>query len=201
MIPWDKEQERSILVVEDTRVVREVIGAALRQAGYVVLMATQGQEALELMEQNDVNMLISDVRMPVMGGEELVATIRGMQAYRDLPVLLLTADEAAAAVSRDDVSIIEKPIDLKALLAYVSRTLTNRGATATPDCQQTTAELLPLYEDEGRGHLAAIGQALEAGDVLAVKEAAHALKGISITISTTAVEDISPDNGNQRQSR
>ncbi len=79
----------SILVAEDDKNLNRMICAKLKQEHYSVFPAFDGQEALDIMEREHIDLVISDVMMPRMDGLELTAALRG--AKMDLPVLIITA--------------------------------------------------------------------------------------------------------------
>jgi CheY-like chemotaxis protein len=84
-----------VLVVDDDPEMRLAIMAILGPS-FDALGAEHGQQALELLEHRDVSLLITDVRMPVMDGRELVRRVRRDPRLRDLPVLVQTSDVEAA---------------------------------------------------------------------------------------------------------
>lgn len=78
-----------ILVAEDESSFRRLIAGVLRKAGYDILEVADGEEALAAFENNYVDMLITDVMMPKMSGQELLGAIR--KVNDKIPVLFLTA--------------------------------------------------------------------------------------------------------------
>ena len=82
------QQEYSILVVEDDREIRQGIEIYLRNQGYQVFQAANGQEGLEVIKSRELHLVILDVMMPDMDGFELLQEIR---AVSKVPVLMLTA--------------------------------------------------------------------------------------------------------------
>jgi CheY-like chemotaxis protein len=112
-----------ILVVDDDSVIRELLTAVLEEESeHDVVVAANGQEALERLEEAPVDALVCDVNMPVMDGYELVRAVREQEALRDLPIVMISA-----AVPADDVSsdlevdlMLEKPFEINALLACIA---------------------------------------------------------------------------------
>src|SRR5258706_8715952 len=82
-------QPARVLVVDDERLLLETAARVLRNAGYLVSMAGNGVEALALIAQTPFDAIISDIRMPEMGGIELLRAVRERDA--DVPVVLMTA--------------------------------------------------------------------------------------------------------------
>ena len=80
---------KKILVADDETNLRRVLGAILKREGHQVLSAENGAEALELLARNDVDAVITDLRMPKVDGMELLE--RTVADYPDVPVIVLTA--------------------------------------------------------------------------------------------------------------
>ena len=72
----------------------------LSELGYQVTVARDGREALELLEERGADLLLTDLDMPVMNGAELVRKVRGHEAWRRLPVLVLSTREGDADRAR-----------------------------------------------------------------------------------------------------
>ena len=81
---------RKILTVDDSTSMRQMVRATLQSAGYDVVEAADGQDALEFARDHAVDLVISDVNMPRMDGITLVSELRSLPAYRLTPLLLLT---------------------------------------------------------------------------------------------------------------
>ena len=81
-----------VLVVEDDRDLRQLFARVLQRSGYETLEAGDGQQALEVLEREYVDLIISDIMMPVMDGYELVRSLR--EADMKMPVLMITAKDA-----------------------------------------------------------------------------------------------------------
>ena len=128
------ETAATILIVDDEAGVRDLLGDALRIAGYETLVASDGDEALTLWRTNDVELCIVDVNMPTMNGFEFVEAVR--RDNEALPILLLSARDAAVDVAHglrigaDDY--VRKPFSLEELLLRVAAIL-RRTSGATED--------------------------------------------------------------------
>ena len=85
---------RTILAVDDSPSMRQMVRATLESAGYGVVEAADGQEALELARTRSVDLVISDVNMPRMDGIRLVSELRTLPTYRLTPLLLLTTESS-----------------------------------------------------------------------------------------------------------
>ena len=193
--------EKTILVVEDTAVVRALVASALRTAGYNVKVAAHGKDALALLfdDATAVDLLVTDLSMPVMGGGELINRMRDIKRYQHLPIVMLTADISTTpggVAQSGRIRVMEKPVDLERLVLNADELLGDSGdddANTTsnqPLMDHQVAKLLPLYKEEGRNHIQSISRAVEMHDNAALRDSAHALKGISITIGATSVEEV-----------
>ena len=115
----------SILVCEDDFAIKTMISTKLRQENYSVYTAQNGQEALNLMEKQQIDLVISDIMMPEMDGYEFVQTLR--ETKHTLPILMITAKsqleslEAAFKLGVDDYMV--KPLRLEELVLRVKALL------------------------------------------------------------------------------
>lgn len=121
-----------ILVVDDDKNIRLFFGAVLEEAGYTVSSASNGEEALEIMEREHVDLVVLDVMMPKMDGYEFTRTLR--EANNNLPILMVSAKQLPAdkhmgfAAGTDDY--ITKPIDDEEMLFRI-KALLRRAKIAT----------------------------------------------------------------------
>src|SRR5712664_1503817 len=112
-----------ILIVDDDAGQRSLLDSFLRSQGFDTVPVASGERALELLRSEEINMMISDVRMPGISGLETLR--RARQQHAVLPVLLVTAyadiREAVGAMRDGAVNYLAKPIDLDELLASVQQ--------------------------------------------------------------------------------
>jgi two-component system response regulator HydG len=127
-------EPRTILVVDDDGTQRQLIAAFLDSKGYVCREAASAEEAVSLLQDQGVHMVIMDVRMPGMSGLEALRQIR--ESFPVLPVLLITAyadvRDAVAAIKDGALDYLAKPIDLQELSVAVEDALGASGAPAKP---------------------------------------------------------------------
>ncbi|MGI9132856.1 MAG: response regulator [Rhodoferax sp.] len=83
---------KTLLVIDDSASLRQVVKMALTGAGYAVLEAGDGKAALALLDGRQVNMAICDVNMPIMNGIEFVKAAKQLPVYKFLPILMLTTE-------------------------------------------------------------------------------------------------------------
>lgn len=107
--------QQPILLVDDSLSVRKVVGQMLRRAGHQVITAADGQEALELLEQQDFRAVVTDLEMPRMSGFELLEEVRRRPNLSHLPVAVLTTRASAKhrdlAVELGANAYLTKPAD------------------------------------------------------------------------------------------
>ena len=109
-----------ILLVDDEEGYRELISRMLTKAGYEVLQAADGLEALSTLEQSKIDLVISDILMPNLNGYALVARLR--TKWPKMPVILTTGFlPPAKTMMNGSVDFIPKPIDAEALLGLIQR--------------------------------------------------------------------------------
>ena len=111
-----------ILLVEDEERARETFARMLKKAGYGVIEATDGLEALSLLEKLPCDLVISDILMPNLNGYALVARIRAK--WPNMPIILTSgylSPDAAKTIMNGSVEFIPKPLDAAALIAIIQR--------------------------------------------------------------------------------
>jgi two-component system chemotaxis response regulator CheY len=118
---------RLILTVDDSASMREMVRATLTSAGYQVVEAVDGQEALDYARENPCDLVISDVNMPRMDGITLVHELRSLPHYRLTPLLLLTTESSQEKKLEGKragaTGWIVKPFNPEQLLATMARVL------------------------------------------------------------------------------
>uniref|UniRef100_A0A7C4EJ65 Sigma-54-dependent Fis family transcriptional regulator n=1 Tax=Fundidesulfovibrio putealis TaxID=270496 RepID=A0A7C4EJ65_9BACT len=123
---------KSILVVDDDPHIQEVLEVRLTSAGYDVIMASDGQEALDALKDAHVDLVISDIRMPVMDGLQLKTRLDVEAPH--LPVIFLTAygsiQDAVQAIKSGAVDYLTKPFEGLELLDKVSKVLSQAAPAA-----------------------------------------------------------------------
>jgi two-component system chemotaxis response regulator CheY len=85
---------KTIMIVDDSASLRQVVGIALKGAGYQVMEAGDGQQALKQLSGQKVHLIISDVNMPNMDGISFVKALKQVPAYKFTPVIMLTTESA-----------------------------------------------------------------------------------------------------------
>ncbi|AVG16008.1 response regulator [Chromobacterium vaccinii] len=85
---------KTILIVDDSTTLRQVVRMTLAGAGYEVLEAGNGKEALDILDGRKIHLIISDVNMPQMDGISLLKNIKQLPHYKFTPVIMLTTESA-----------------------------------------------------------------------------------------------------------
>ena len=117
----------SILAVDDMRSMRDLVKSVLEKRGHTVTIQDDGQTALEFAQSNKVDLVISDINMPIMDGISLVEALRALPAYKNTPILMLTTEDAAdkkmQAKTAGANGWIQKPFNPERLVKAVDKTL------------------------------------------------------------------------------
>lgn len=111
-----RNRRTTILIVDESTSVRASLGKVLRAAGYEVLMACNGRDALELLGRQEVDVVMLDLDMPEMDGWEALERIA--EEHPELPVLVVTGQpgERDWARSHGAAGLLEKPLDMPHML-------------------------------------------------------------------------------------
>lgn len=94
------ESKKKILLVEDESTLQRTLGAALRRAGFEVVSAVDGDEALRLVSSEHPHIVLLDLILPKRSGFEVLEEMKGSVATRDIPVVVLTNLESVGDVDR-----------------------------------------------------------------------------------------------------
>lgn len=117
----------SILAVDDSASMRQMVSFTLKGAGYDVIEAADGAEALKLARGQPVNLVITDVNMPNMDGIALIRELRALPSYRFTPLLMLTTESSPEKKQQGKAAgatgWIVKPFNPGQLLSTVRKVL------------------------------------------------------------------------------
>ena len=87
---------KTILIVDDSESIREVVSFTLENEGYTVLVGIDGKDALKFLDGKEIDLIITDLHMPEMDGIGLIKEVRKMDKYQRVPILFLTTESQAA---------------------------------------------------------------------------------------------------------
>ncbi|MFZ5760427.1 MAG: sigma-54-dependent transcriptional regulator [Thermodesulfobacteriota bacterium] len=122
----------TILVVDDELSMREFLKILLEKEGYKAITAQDGEKALKIIEENEIHLVISDIRMPGMGGLELLGQVK--QTQPDLPFIMITAfaspEDAVQAMKHGAYDYITKPFKLDEIKSIIHSAVRNAGGAA-----------------------------------------------------------------------
>lgn len=117
----------SILAVDDSEAIRTLMKVVLEADGHTVFVKSNGREALDFAKSHTVDLVITDLNMPEMGGMSLVSNLRRIESYKSKPILVITTETAdykkQKAKGVGATGWIAKPVDKERLLAAVHRTV------------------------------------------------------------------------------
>ncbi len=115
----------TILIVDDEKNYLTILSAVLEDEGFEVLTSLGGREALEVHKTSDLDLIVTDMKMPAMDGIELLENIKSVDP--DLPIIMMTAhgtvDKAVEAMQKGAYSYILKPFDNERLIIYVKKAI------------------------------------------------------------------------------
>ncbi|MCU1282513.1 MAG: response regulator [bacterium] len=116
----DDSCNRLVLVVDDDDDIRECVANALTDEGYVVITASDGREAIAVLESTPRPcVVLLDLMMPVMTGWQVVDWVRADDTLADLPLVVVSA--VASSAPANATSVLQKPVALDPLLNAVAR--------------------------------------------------------------------------------
>ena len=124
-----------LLVVEDVPNILELLTVTLKFKGYPVISATNGEEALQLIDQEHPALIITDILMPKMDGFQLVQRLRTDPKTSHIPIIILSAtyvtpEDREFALKLGAARFLEKPVDTEDFLLTIAEVLTSRTASS-----------------------------------------------------------------------
>ena len=118
---------RKVMIVDDSVSMRQMVGYTLRQGGFEVIEAEHRQDALNMLQGSTIDLIITDLNMPVMDGITLIQNVRKQPAMKSKPILMLTTEGLAAKKEQGKAAgatgWIVKPFDPDKLLQTVAKVL------------------------------------------------------------------------------
>lgn len=136
------ERMATILIVDDEKSMRDFLKILLVKEGYEVIVAGDGEQALSVLDQNRIALVISDIRMPGIGGLELLSEIKDRD--EDIPVIMITAfaspDDAVQAMKNGAYDYISKPFNVDEIKSVIYAATNRTDSTLKP---QQAEQLFP----------------------------------------------------------
>lgn len=119
--------DKTVVVVDDSSSIREVVSYTIESEGYTVLKGADGQDALKHFDGKDINLVITDLHMPELDGIGLIKKIREIEEYKHIPILLLTTetsqDKKLEAKDAGATGWLVKPFVPEKLLKVIGKVL------------------------------------------------------------------------------
>jgi two-component system chemotaxis response regulator CheY len=126
--PEQTEQQdmaKRILTIDDSKTIRDMLMLTLADAGFDVLQAVDGQDGLDVLDREQVDVVITDINMPKMDGYEVIRHMRSNSAHKTTPILVLTteseADKKSLARAAGATGWMVKPFDPDRLIATINK--------------------------------------------------------------------------------
>ncbi len=116
---------KTIVIAEDEPQIANIVKYKLEKSGYNVLWGENGRKALEILNENDADLVILDLMMPVMDGFEVLKNLKSNQKTKDIPVIILTAkrmeEDVLKGFDLGAEDYVIKPFSVSEVLARVRR--------------------------------------------------------------------------------
>lgn len=118
---------KTILAVDDSKSMRQMVSFTLEGSGYAVVEAVDGEDGLEKLKSNTVHLILTDQNMPKMDGLLMIKSVRSMPQYQEVPILMLTT-ESSDEMKRQGRAAgatgwLVKPFDPAKLLMVVKKVI------------------------------------------------------------------------------
>lgn len=118
---------KTVLAIDDSASIRQMVSFTLKSAGYEVLEAVDGQDGLEKAKSHQISLVLTDQNMPRMDGLTLIRTLRSLPQYKTTPLLMLTTESSDAMKQQGRAAgatgWLVKPFDPQKLLEVVKKVI------------------------------------------------------------------------------
>jgi two-component system chemotaxis response regulator CheY len=118
---------KTVLCVDDSASIRQMVGFTLKSAGYEVVEAVDGMDGLDKAKARSVNLVLTDQNMPRMDGLTLIKNLRALPAYKSVPILMLTTESSDAMKAQGRAAgatgWLVKPFDPQKLIEVVKKVI------------------------------------------------------------------------------
>jgi len=125
------EKKKRVLVVDDEQDVREILDTVLKKLDYIPFVAEGGEEALEILRNNNIDVVLSDLYMPGMDGIELLKRVRTIK--KNIVFLIITAhptiETAVDAIKKGAYDYLTKPFHIEEVRVKINRAIEKSGLT------------------------------------------------------------------------
>lgn len=118
---------KTILAVDDSASIRQMVSFTLKSAGYEVVEAVDGMDGLDKAKSRSINLVLTDQNMPRMDGLTLIRSLRGLPQHKTTPILMLTTESSEAMKSQGRAAgatgWLVKPFDPQKLIEVVRKVI------------------------------------------------------------------------------
>lgn len=123
---------KKILIAEDDRISQKLAAKIIEEMGHMPFVSPNGEHAYEaLTNNNNFDLLITDIMMPKMDGQQLIKTLRGDQQFMNFPIIIMSAVVGVSDISNllelGASLFLPKPLDRKEVQNYVERCISKKG--------------------------------------------------------------------------
>lgn len=119
--------DKTILIVDDSYSIRESVSFLLTESGFNVFKAVDGKDALSFLDGRKIDLILTDLHMPVMNGIELISNVRKTENYKRIPILLLTTEtlkqKKLEAKKAGATGWLNKPFEKQKLFNVINKVL------------------------------------------------------------------------------
>jgi two-component system chemotaxis response regulator CheY len=119
--------KKTVLVVDDSLSIRESIVFFLSEMGFDIIKAQDGQDALNQLDGRKIDLILTDLHMPIMNGIELISNVRKTDQYKRVPILLLTTEtlneKKIEAKKAGATGWLSKPFEKEKLINVINKVL------------------------------------------------------------------------------
>ena len=118
---------KTVLCVDDSASIRQMVGFTLKSSGYEVVEAVDGMDGLDKAKAKSVNLVLTDQNMPRMDGLTLIKSLRALPQYKSVPILMLTTESSEAMKAQGRAAgapgWLVKPFDPQKLIEVVKKVI------------------------------------------------------------------------------
>jgi len=121
-----EERKKTLLIVDDDIFLVDIMAFTLKQSGFEIIKAHNGQEAIDIINKEHIDLVLTDIMMPVMDGFELAENLRKNDTTKNIPIIFLTAKSNVEDKNKGfNIGIndyVVKPFNLKDLVSRINKT-------------------------------------------------------------------------------
>lgn len=171
-----------VLVVDDNDLTLKIVTQILGNYGFLSEVASNGREALDLLEENHFDLLLLDMQMPLLDGYQTAINIRAREDLQSLPIIAMTAnstpDTREKCLKSGCNAYIAKPFKAEELMSEIANCIRNKNRKPPGEVEKKLiAELIPDFLDSLYESIQELDIAVKNNDLAEVKNISHDIKG------------------------